>query len=127
MLNDSLKLDIDKIKFSNKQDEFEASLNNSLNLAFIGDAVWTLFVRDYFANNTNYKVTTVLTSINYSLAENIKNSTCTFTTAEDFGTCTFSVPATVKVNKAISFEGGKSYIIAVDNNILLWTEVQANS
>jgi hypothetical protein len=80
-----------------------------------------------FANNTNYKVNTVLTSINYSLAENIKNSTCTFTTAEDFGTCTFSVPATVKVNKAISFEGGKSYIIAVDNNILLWTEVQANS
>lgn len=55
MLNDSLKLDIDKIKISNKQDEFEASLNNSLNLAFIGDAVWTLFVRDYFANNTNYK------------------------------------------------------------------------
>ena len=80
-----------------------------------------------FANNTNYKVTTVLTSINYSLTEDIKNSTCTFTTAENFGTCTFSVPETVKVNKAISFEGGKSYIIAVDNNILLWTEVQANS
>lgn len=80
-----------------------------------------------FADNTNYKVTTPLTSINFSLAENIRNSTCAFTTAEDFDTCTFIVPETVKVNKAISFEGGKSYIIAVDNNILLWSEVQANS
>lgn len=80
-----------------------------------------------FANNTNYKVTTPLTSINYSLAENIKNSTCAFTTTENFGTCTFIVPDTVKVNKAISFEANKSYIIAVDNDILLWTEVQKNS
>lgn len=80
-----------------------------------------------FKNNTNYKVATPLTSINYSLAENIRNSTCAFTTAENFGTCTFIVPDTVKVNKAISFEANKSYIIAVDNDILLWTEVQKNS
>lgn len=52
---DEIKLNIENIKQSNKQDNFEASLNNCLNLAFVGDAVWTLFVRDYFANNTNYK------------------------------------------------------------------------
>jgi len=28
---------------------------NPLNLAFIGDAVWTLLVRDYFCENTMYK------------------------------------------------------------------------
>ena len=55
MLNEDLKVNIENIKISNKQNDFEASLNNSLNLAFVGDAVWTLFVRDYFANNTNYK------------------------------------------------------------------------
>lgn len=49
------KINFDNIKISAKQDEFEAGLNNSLNLAFVGDAVWTLFVRDYFINNTNYK------------------------------------------------------------------------
>ena len=54
MLNNE-EINFDKIKISNKQDDFEAGLNNSLNLAFVGDAVWTLFVRDYFANNTNYK------------------------------------------------------------------------
>lgn len=80
-----------------------------------------------FENNTNYKVITPLTSINYSLEEDIRNSTCAFTTAENFDTCTFIVPDIVKVNKAISFEANKSYIIAVDNNILLWTEVQKNS
>lgn len=57
MVENNKELNIDKIKDSCKQDEFEASLNNSLNLAFVGDAVWTLFVRDYFANNTNYKNT----------------------------------------------------------------------
>ena len=54
MLNNE-EINFKKIKISNKQDNFEASLNNPLNLAFVGDAVWTLFVRDYFANNTNYK------------------------------------------------------------------------
>ena len=28
---------------------------NPLNLAFVGDAVWTLIVRDYFCENTMYK------------------------------------------------------------------------
>ena len=51
------EFNIEKIKISCKQEPFEASLNNALNLAFVGDAVWTLFVRDYFANNTNYKNT----------------------------------------------------------------------
>ena len=46
---------IDKIKFSKIQSNFDASQNNSLNLAFIGDAVWTLLVRDYFLHKTDYK------------------------------------------------------------------------
>lgn len=46
---------IENIKISKKQSEFDVSQNNSLNLAFIGDAVWTLLVRDYFLHNTSYK------------------------------------------------------------------------
>lgn len=56
-MTDNKELNIDKIKVSYPQDKFKASLNNCLNLAFVGDAVWTLFVRDFFANNTNYKNT----------------------------------------------------------------------
>lgn len=29
--------------------------NNPLNLAFVGDAVWTLFVREYFCEHTHFK------------------------------------------------------------------------
>ena len=57
MTENNKELNINKIKISCKQDDFEASQNNCLNLAFVGDAVWTLFVRDFFANNTNYKNT----------------------------------------------------------------------
>ena len=46
---------IEKIKNSEAQTSFDAIQNNSLNLAFIGDAVWTLLVRDYFLHNTHFK------------------------------------------------------------------------
>lgn len=55
MSEENLGLNFKNIKFFDKQNEFEASLNNCLNLAFVGDAVWTLYVRDFFANNTTYK------------------------------------------------------------------------
>lgn len=35
--------------------EKDASLLNALSLAFIGDGVWTLFVRDYFCKHTDFK------------------------------------------------------------------------
>ena len=46
---------IEEIKFSKSQTSIDAIQNNSLNLAFIGDAVWTLLVRDYFLQKTNFK------------------------------------------------------------------------
>ena len=33
----------------------DASLLNALSLAFVGDGVWTLFVRDYFCKHTDFK------------------------------------------------------------------------
>ena len=46
---------IENIKFTKSQSNCEAIENNSLNLAFVGDAVWTLLVRDFFLHNTNFK------------------------------------------------------------------------
>lgn len=46
---------IENLNFNQAQTSFEAIQNNSLNLAFIGDAVWTLLVRDYFLRNTQFK------------------------------------------------------------------------
>lgn len=82
-----------------------------------------------FATNTNYIVSGELTSVNYTLSENIKNSSCIFTTASasNFSGSTFIIPATFKTNKAILFQAGKSYIIAVDNNTVLWTQIQTNA
>ena len=36
-------------------DKKRASSLNPLTLAFVGDGVWTLFVRDYFCKNTDFK------------------------------------------------------------------------
>lgn len=82
-----------------------------------------------FATNTNYIVSGELTTVNYTLSENIKNSSCIFTTASksNFSGSTFIIPATFKTNKAILFQAGKSYIIAVDNNTVLWTQIQTNA
>lgn len=46
---------IEDIKFTEAQTSSQAIENNSLNLAFVGDAVWTLLVRDYFLHKTNFK------------------------------------------------------------------------
>lgn len=46
---------IKDIKFFNNLTEREVIENNPLNLAFIGDAVWTMYVREYFLINTNFK------------------------------------------------------------------------
>lgn len=52
---DKIKNMIENIKFNNAQTSFDAIQNNSLNLAFIGDAVWSLLVREYFLYNTQFK------------------------------------------------------------------------
>ena len=46
---------IKDVKFTEPQTGPQAIENNSLNLAFVGDAVWTLLVRDYFLHNTQFK------------------------------------------------------------------------
>lgn len=43
------------IKFFDNLTEREVIENNPLNLAFIGDAVWTMYVREYFLIHTNFK------------------------------------------------------------------------
>lgn len=46
---------IEKIKNTKNYTHREVVEINSLNLAFIGDAVWTLMVREFFCNHTNFK------------------------------------------------------------------------
>ena len=46
---------IKDIKFFDNLTERDVVENNPLNLAFIGDAVWTMFVREYFLMHTNFK------------------------------------------------------------------------
>ena len=44
-----------KLKLNNTISNDDVLQANPLNLAFVGDAVWTLLVRDYFCENTLYK------------------------------------------------------------------------
>ena len=53
------------IKFFNNLTEREVIENNPLNLAFIGDAVWTMFVREYFLMHTNFKNNNLQMKFNY--------------------------------------------------------------
>lgn len=46
---------LENIKLNKKYTESDIININPLNLAFIGDAVWTLLVREFMCNNTNYK------------------------------------------------------------------------
>lgn len=46
---------INDIKFFKNLTDREVVENNPLNLAFIGDAVWTLLVREYFCQHTSFK------------------------------------------------------------------------
>ena len=47
-------LELEKLKFRCEK-ESDIENTNTLNLAFIGDAVWTLMVRDFFCEKTNFK------------------------------------------------------------------------
>lgn len=46
---------IDNLKEDKIYSHKEVIEINSLNLAFIGDAVWTLMIREYFCNHTKFK------------------------------------------------------------------------
>ena len=46
---------IKDIKLSEKKEENFLINTNPLNLAFMGDAVWTSLIREYFCINTNFK------------------------------------------------------------------------
>lgn len=46
---------IKDIKFFDNLTHMQAIENNCLNLAFIGDAVWTMYVREFFLTHTNFK------------------------------------------------------------------------
>ena len=46
---------IKDIKFSEQVSANRVLDTNMLNLAFVGDAVWTLLVREFFLSHTNYK------------------------------------------------------------------------
>lgn len=44
-----------EIKIFDNLTEKNVIENNPLNLAFVGDAVWTMYVREYFLKHTNFK------------------------------------------------------------------------
>jgi len=46
---------IENIKFTCAKNDCDVVEINSLNLAFIGDAVWTVLVREFFLQHTNFK------------------------------------------------------------------------
>lgn len=50
---------LEKIFLGEKKDDIKLQEVSSLSLAFLGDAVWTLLVREYLLEQTTYKNTTL--------------------------------------------------------------------
>lgn len=53
-----------------------------------------------------------------------KNSLVSFTTAEEFTATIQFVGGESKINKPFEFEPLTSYVIAVDNGIVVWTKLE---
>lgn len=59
-----------------------------------------------------------------SIPAGIKNAMCTFTTDELEFTYTLNIDSSYKVNKPFEFETNSTYVIAVDNGVILWSKIE---
>jgi hypothetical protein len=76
-----------------------------------------------FANNKYFKVSGAVTSISARVSDNFKNSYCIFTTGDSI-TWSFNIDAGFKINKAFDFQPNTTYIVSVDNKVILWAELE---
>ena len=75
----------------------------------------------------SYTYNTVVQTVSYeivSIPEGIRNAMCTFTTDENGFTYTLNIDGSYKINKPFEFEAGSTYVIAVDNNVILWSKIE---
>lgn len=70
-----------------------------------------------------YRKTNNSTSLTLNINENSNNSALLFTASSTFS-YTINLTGDFKIHKAFAFEANKSYLVAVDNFTILWTEVQ---
>lgn len=77
------------------------------------------------ADYTYYTVSNILTGdISYAIPANLHDTMVKFTTGPS-ATFTFSAAEDMQLNKEFNFEGEKTYVLAVDNNIVFWNELTA--
>lgn len=76
-----------------------------------------------FTSFTYYTCTQKLANLNIVIPAGIKNSMLTFETKSEFA-FTLQIDASYKINKPFEFETDSSYIIAVDNNTILWSKIE---
>ena len=76
-----------------------------------------------FTSFTYYTCTQKLANLKIVIPAGIKNSMLTFETKPEFA-FTLEIDASYKINKPFEFETDSSYIIAVDNNTILWSKIE---
>lgn len=75
------------------------------------------------ATNTYYKFTQKLTSLSLILNSGLRNVTIEFSTGSSFSyDCT--VNGNFKISKQFEFTTDKNYVIAINNDLIIWSEVE---
>lgn len=73
-----------------------------------------------FGNFQYFTCTNTITNINLNIPANLKNTMCLFTTGDSI-TFNITIDSIYKINKPFEFEPNSNYVIAIDNNTILWT------
>ena len=75
------------------------------------------------ATNTYYKFTQKLTSLSLILNSGLRNVTIEFSTGSSF-TYDCTVNGNFKISKQFEFTTDKNYVIAINNDLIIWSEVE---
>jgi hypothetical protein len=105
-----------KITLSNIFDINKKLVENQIKYLDITDTNITLTSKTYLKNNDP------ITTLNLTINQNSNDSCLLFTTGDTFDS-TFSIDSSFKINKQFNFEPNKTYLIAVDNFAILWSEL----
>lgn len=98
------------------QEQIQEFLNNKQSVLNYIDSEQFILSSNMFIN-----CTTTLTSLEYFIPSGLIDAYCVFNTGNDF---TYSISGTsLNVNKSFLFDSDKTYIIAVNNNLVLWNEL----
>jgi hypothetical protein len=76
-------------------------------------------------HNTFTKISNTVSSLTLDIADSNIKAMCLLTTVSGTTepTISFNYPDTYLINKDITFKNDTTYLIAVENNIILWTEL----